>query len=205
VGIAAKIERSAVNITFHVKTVDIMTVRSLKSVSGVVAVEMENGRLMDLMESASPEMKISVVTITFPVKTVDIMTVRSLKSVSGVVGVEMENGRLTDLMESASQEMKISVVNITYPVKTVDIMTVRSLKSVSGVVAVEMENGRLTDLLESASPETTGIKENAVSINHVVTEIVLRRCASNPQTVNGTHGMVVWIRKIVVDMMKRCA
>ena len=32
------------------KTADIMTVRSLTSVSGVVAVEMENGRLADLME-----------------------------------------------------------------------------------------------------------------------------------------------------------
>ena len=48
---------SVVTITFHVKTADIMTVRSLTSVSGVVAVEMENGRLTDLMESASPEVK----------------------------------------------------------------------------------------------------------------------------------------------------
>jgi len=157
VGIAAKIEISVVMITFHVKTVDIMTVRTLKSVSGVVAVEMEmeNGRLTDLMESASPEMKISVVTITVHVNTVDIMTVRSLKSVSGVVGVEMEmiNGVLKDLMESASQEMRISVVMITFHVKTVDIMTVRSLKSVSGVVAVEMENGVLKDLMESVNPK----------------------------------------------------
>merc|ERR1719431_650251 len=113
------------------------------------------------------------------------MTVRSLKSVSGTGrGVEMENGRLTDLMESASQEMKISVVNITYHVKTVDIMTVRSLKSVYGVVAVEMENGRLTDLLESASPETTGIKENAVSIVLVRFVDTIRRSANNPQNVN---------------------
>ena len=42
-------------ITFPVKSVDILTVRSLKSVSGVVGVEMEKGRLKDLMESASPE------------------------------------------------------------------------------------------------------------------------------------------------------
>ena len=41
---------SVVTITFPVKTVDIMIVRSLKSVSGVVGVEMENGRLADLME-----------------------------------------------------------------------------------------------------------------------------------------------------------
>ena len=44
-------------ITFPVKTVDIMTVRSQKSVSGVVAVEIICGRLRDLMESASPEVK----------------------------------------------------------------------------------------------------------------------------------------------------
>ena len=49
---------SVVSITFHVKTADIMTVRSLTSVSGVVAVEMENGRLTDLMESVNPEVKI---------------------------------------------------------------------------------------------------------------------------------------------------
>ena len=49
---------SVVTITFHVKTADIMTVRSLTSVSGVVAVEMENGRLTDLMESVNPEVKI---------------------------------------------------------------------------------------------------------------------------------------------------
>merc|ERR1739844_377734 len=94
-------KRSVGIITVAVNTVNIMTVRSLKSVSGVVAVEMEmiNGVLKDLMESVSQEMRISVVTITFPVKTVDILTVRSLKSVSGVVAVEMENGRLMDLME----------------------------------------------------------------------------------------------------------
>merc|ERR1711970_1273060 len=87
---------NVVTITVHVNTVDIMTVRSLKSVSGVVGVEMEmiNGVLKGLMESASKEMKISVVTLTFPVKTVDIMTVRSLKSAFGVEGVETENGRL---------------------------------------------------------------------------------------------------------------
>merc|ERR1719369_2751527 len=106
----SQMKRCVVRITFPVKSVDIMTVRSLKSVSGVVGVEMENGRLKDLLESASPEMKRSVVRITFPVKSVDMMTVRSLKSVSGVVGVEMENGRLKDLLESASPEMKRSVV-----------------------------------------------------------------------------------------------
>ena len=48
---------SVVRITFPVKTVDIMTVRSLKSVSGVVAVEMDmiNGVLKDLMESVGQE------------------------------------------------------------------------------------------------------------------------------------------------------
>jgi len=81
----SQMKRSVVRITFPVKSVDMMTVRSLKSVSGVVGVEMENGRLKDLLESASPEMKRSVVRKTFPVKTVDMMTVRSLKSVSGVV------------------------------------------------------------------------------------------------------------------------
>ena len=50
-------KRSVVMITFPVKTVDIMTVRSQKSVSGVVAVEIICGRLRDLMESASPEVK----------------------------------------------------------------------------------------------------------------------------------------------------
>ena len=44
----------------HVKNVDIMIVRSLTSVSGVVAVEMEmiNGALEDLTMSVSPEVKI---------------------------------------------------------------------------------------------------------------------------------------------------
>ena len=45
------------NKTFPVPTVAIMTVRSLSSVSGVVAVEMEmiNGVPKGLMESVSPE------------------------------------------------------------------------------------------------------------------------------------------------------
>merc|ERR1712212_707627 len=111
---------------------------------------MENGRLTDLMESVSQEMKISVVTITFHVKTADIMTVRSLTSVSGYA---KKSTATVDIMESASQKIKISVVTITFHVKTVDFMTVRSLTSVSGVVGVEMENGRLTDHMESASQE----------------------------------------------------
>merc|ERR1739844_723823 len=50
-------KRSAVTTLCHVKNVDIMIVRSLTSVSGVVAVEMEmiNGALKDLMESVSPK------------------------------------------------------------------------------------------------------------------------------------------------------
>jgi len=101
-------QRSVVIITVHVRTVDIMTVRSLTSVSGVVGVEIINGVLKDLMESVSQKMRRSVV-ITFPVRTVDIMTVRSLTSVSGVVGVEIINGVLKDLMESVSPEREVLV------------------------------------------------------------------------------------------------
>jgi len=50
-------QRSVAIITVHVKAVDIMSVRSLKSVSGVVGVEIEmiNGGLKDLMDSVSLE------------------------------------------------------------------------------------------------------------------------------------------------------
>ena len=44
---------SVVTKTVHVKTADIIIVRSLTSVSGVVAVEMENGVLEGLMESVN--------------------------------------------------------------------------------------------------------------------------------------------------------
>ena len=51
----------------HVRTVDIMIVRSLTSVSGVQGVEIINGVIVDLMESVNPEVNnylISVHTFT---------------------------------------------------------------------------------------------------------------------------------------------
>ena len=52
----------------HVRTVDIMNVRSLTSVSGVQGVEIINGVIVDLMESVNPEVNnyllISVHTFT---------------------------------------------------------------------------------------------------------------------------------------------
>ena len=51
----------------HVRTVDIMIVRSLTSVGGVQGVEIINGVIVDLMESVNPEVNnylISVHTFT---------------------------------------------------------------------------------------------------------------------------------------------
>jgi len=48
---------SVVIITYHAKTVDIMTARILRSVGGVLGEEMErvNGDVEDLMDTVSPE------------------------------------------------------------------------------------------------------------------------------------------------------